>query len=215
MANKFDNLHNVKKAGSEIVNIFGQHASFHLQYDAPLSGDIEGVAKPMSHWVRTSGSATTVARDSALAIAVVRSTPNRIAALSLPADASWGVAGPAAAPEVPAAALPPGPVAVEAVLAALRAGGSTVILLGGAALRGNSLEWAGRIVVSAGRTLMCQGQNARIERGAGRVGVRATVLWRHHRNSHVGGVQNLVLVGAKTPVASFAYPNQPSLLVPS
>jgi acetolactate synthase-1/2/3 large subunit len=214
LANGLANLHNAKKAGSGIVNIVGQHASFHLQYDAPLSGDIEGVARPMSHWVRTSESSATVARDGAQAIAVARGTPNRIATLILPADASWGAAGPAAAAEAPSAALPPDPVAVEAVLAALSAGGSTVILLGGAALRGNCLEWAGRIAASAGCKLMCEGQNARIERGAGRVRVERLSYDVATAISTLTGVQNLVLIGAKTPVAFFAYPDQPSLLVP-
>ena len=54
LANGLANLHNAKKAGSGIVNIVGEHATHHLAHDAPLTADVEGLARPMSHWVRTS-----------------------------------------------------------------------------------------------------------------------------------------------------------------
>ncbi len=54
LANGLANLHNAKKANSGIVNIVGEHATYHIAYDAPLTSDIEGVAAPMSHWVKTS-----------------------------------------------------------------------------------------------------------------------------------------------------------------
>src|SRR5262245_23619862 len=54
LANGLANLHNAKKAHSGIVNIVGQHATYHIGYNAPLTSDIEGLARPMSHWVRTS-----------------------------------------------------------------------------------------------------------------------------------------------------------------
>ena len=56
LANGLANLHNAKKAGSGIVNIVGEHASYHIGCDAPLTADIEGIARPMSHWVRTPAS---------------------------------------------------------------------------------------------------------------------------------------------------------------
>src|SRR5450830_561165 len=45
------NLHNAKPARSPVVNIVGDHATYHLTYDAPLPRNIEGLARPMSHWV--------------------------------------------------------------------------------------------------------------------------------------------------------------------
>jgi hypothetical protein len=54
LANGLANLHNAKKAHSGIVNIVGQHATYHIEYNAPLTSDIEGLARPMSAWVRTS-----------------------------------------------------------------------------------------------------------------------------------------------------------------
>ena len=54
LGNGLANLHNAKKSRSGIVNIVGEHATYHLKHDAPLTADIEGVARPMSHWVKTS-----------------------------------------------------------------------------------------------------------------------------------------------------------------
>ena len=54
LANGLANLHNAKKAHSGIVNIVGQHAIYHIGFNAPLTSDIEGLARPMSAWVRTS-----------------------------------------------------------------------------------------------------------------------------------------------------------------
>src|SRR5450755_969631 len=86
LGNGLANLHNAKKAHSGIVNIVGEHATHHMKYDAPLTADIEGVARPMSDWVKTSMSAQDVAADGALAIEAARQPPGRIATLILPAD---------------------------------------------------------------------------------------------------------------------------------
>ena len=54
LANGLANLHNAKKANSGIVNIVGEHALDHIKLNAPLTSDIEGIARPVSHWVKTS-----------------------------------------------------------------------------------------------------------------------------------------------------------------
>jgi len=92
LGNGLANLHNAKKARSGIVNIVGEHASYHIQHDAPLTADIEGVARPMSDWVKTSHSSTAVAADGALAVEAARKAPGQIATLILPADTAWGEA---------------------------------------------------------------------------------------------------------------------------
>ena len=100
LANGLANLHNAKKANSGIVNIVGQHAIYHIDYNAPLTSDIEGLARPMSAWVRTSPDAKSVATDGAAAIAAAKSSPPQIATLILPADTAWNEADGIA--EVPA-----------------------------------------------------------------------------------------------------------------
>src|SRR5271170_7076718 len=79
LANGLSNLHNAMRAQSPVVNIIGDHATYHRRYDAPLTSDIEGAARPFSHWVKTSPNATTVAEDGAAAIAAARTPPGRIA----------------------------------------------------------------------------------------------------------------------------------------
>ena len=100
LANGLANLHNAKKANSGIVNIVGQHAVYHIDYNAPLTSDIEGLARPMSAWVRTSPDSRSVAKDGAAAIAAAKSSPPQIATLILPADTAWNEAdGIATVPE--------------------------------------------------------------------------------------------------------------------
>src|SRR4051812_10449058 len=94
LANGLSNIHNARKASSGIVNIIGEHASWHLKYDAPLASDIAGIARPLSHWVKTSSGAKAVASDAAAAI--VEARRGRIASLILPGDSAWEEAdGPA------------------------------------------------------------------------------------------------------------------------
>src|SRR5215467_7576704 len=46
LANGLANLHNAMKAATPVVNIVGDHATYHRGYDAPLTSDIEGAARP-------------------------------------------------------------------------------------------------------------------------------------------------------------------------
>src|SRR5262245_46523314 len=91
LGNGLANLHNAKKACSGIVNIVGDHATEHVRFESPLKSDLEGIAKTVSHWVRTSRSSLEVAADGAQAIAATRDGAlGRIATLALPADTAWG-----------------------------------------------------------------------------------------------------------------------------
>ena len=60
LGNGLANLHNAKKANSGIVNIVGEHATYHVGFDAPLTSDIEGIARPVSHWIKTATDAKTL-----------------------------------------------------------------------------------------------------------------------------------------------------------
>ena len=92
LGNGLANLHNARKARSPVVNIVGEHATYHIRHDAPLTSDIEGIAAPVSDWVKTSRNAEEVSTDGAQAIAEARKTPGRIATLILPADTAWNEA---------------------------------------------------------------------------------------------------------------------------
>ncbi|MCC7079429.1 MAG: acetolactate synthase large subunit [Burkholderiales bacterium] len=215
LANAAANLHNAKKAGSGIVNVVGEHALYHIQYDTPLTADIEGIARPFSHWVKTSPTAKTVAGDGALAIQAARVAPGQIATLILPADTAWGEAqGVADTPDTPP---PPRPDedAVIAAAKALRNGSSAMLYLGGRALRASGLELAGKIAAKTGCRIQGAGGTARIERGAGRVPMLRLHFVVETAQQQLEGTRHMVLVGAKAPAAFFAYPGKPSVLTPA
>ena len=213
LANGLANLHNAKKANSGIVNIVGEHATYHIAHDAPLASHIEGVAAPMSHWVKTSPSARTVAADGALAIAAARQIPGQIATLILPADTAWDAADGIA--ETPPASVVPkvSDAAVGAAAAMLRSGERATLLQGGDALRQGCLDLAGRIAAKTGCGILTEGANTRLERGAGRVQVERIPYVVDKALGVMRAAGNLVLVGAREPVAFFAYPGKPSLLM--
>jgi acetolactate synthase-1/2/3 large subunit len=214
LSNGLANIHNANKAMSGMVNIVGDHATYHRQFDAPLTSDIEGLARPLSHWVKTSPNGTTVAGDGALAIQAARQPPGQIATLILPADTAWTEgSGPANVPppEKPAA---PSAEAVEEAARVLRSGEPTLILLTGRAVREDGLALAGRIAAKTGARLIAQGSNARTQRGRGRVSVERIPYVVDQALKVLAGLKHIILVGSKMPVAFFAYPNKPSRLYP-
>jgi acetolactate synthase-1/2/3 large subunit len=214
LANGLSNMHNAGRAGSPMVNIVGDHTTYHRTYDAPLTSDIEGTARPFSHWVRTSPDARAVATDGAAAIAAARTPPGQIATLILPADTAWNEAdGIAVVPPVPARRHVDGAAVAEAVRA-VRSGEPALLLLGGLAVRADALEWAGRIAAATGVALLAQTSNPRIQRGAGRVDVERVPFPIDLALAALKGFKHVILAGAKAPIAFFAYPGKPSVLTP-
>ncbi len=215
LANGLANLHNASKASTPLVNIVGDHATYHRRYDAPLTSDIETAARPFSGWVRTSPNARQVAADGAAAIAAALTPPGQVATLILPGDTAWDEgSGPAAVPEIPARARV-GEDAVRAAAAALRSGEPAMLLLTGLTLRQEGLEWAARICAKTGATMMAQTFNRRAERGAGRIPFERIPYPVEQALGVLAGLKHIILVGSRVPVAFFAYPDKPSLLAPS
>ena len=214
LGNGLANLHNAQKASTPVVNIVGDHATYHRKYDAPLTSDIETAARPVSGWVRTSPDAQHVAADGAAAIAAAMTPPGQVATLILPGDTAWDEGtGPVAVPEIPARAR----VAEEAVrdaAKALRSGEPAVLLLTGPALRERGLELAGRIAAKTGCRILAQTFNRRMERGAGRISVERIPYPVDQALKALDGTKQIVLAGSRIPVAFFAYPDKPSLMAP-
>lgn len=215
LGNGIANLHNAKKARSGIVNIVGEHAGYHIKHDAPLTMDIEGIARPVSHWVKTSPDSRSIAADGAAAVEAARAAPGCIATLILPADTAWGDADGPVTARAPASRRRVSNDAIRAGTKALRRGTAAAILLGGAALRGTALETAGRIAARTGCKLFSESNNARMESGAGRVQAQRLPFSVDQAVSMLAGTKELVLVGAKTPVSFFAYPGKPSVQIPA
>jgi len=211
LANGVANLHNAKKAGSGVVNIVGEHAIPHIALDAPLTADIEGIARPVSHWVHTSRSAADVGADGARAIAAAMVPPGQVATLILPGDTAWSEGGVVAEPIAPPARPRVVDGAVDAAAQAL-GGPDSLLLLGGAALGQDCLVLAGKIAAATGCGLLTEWSNARLDRGAGRVAVARIPYPVEQALELLAPYRRIVLVGARPPVAFFAYPDKPGVL---
>ncbi len=213
LGNGLANLHNARRAKVPVVNIVGDHATYHAQYDAPLQSDIETIARNVSTWVRTSSSSQALARDAVEAITAATGPPGQVATLIVPADVSWqDGAEPAAPPDLAGSSVVPGEV-IEAVAKALRSGRRTGILLGGQALRERGLIAAARIAAATGTKLFAERHAARLERGAGRPAVERLAYWPELASSQLDGLEHLILADAKAPVSLFAYPGKNSSLL--
>ena len=94
LGNGVANLHNARRARTPIINLVGNHASYHLQYDAPLTSDIDSLARSVSCWYKSDSTAESLARDGADAVtAALTATPDskgQIATLIIGTDAAWG-----------------------------------------------------------------------------------------------------------------------------
>lgn len=214
LGNGVSNLHNARRARTPLVNVVGDHATDHLQYDAPLTSDVEGVARPVSDWVRTSTSPDDLARAGAEAVCAALSESGQIATLIAPADHAWTDGAKAAnaqsVPDVPMASA----ASIEAAAASLAEGSQSALFLGGRALREDALEQAGRVAAATGARLICETFTARLQRGAGRVAVERLPYFGEMAAEFLQGLERIVFVGVEPPVSFFAYPGKPSWLSP-
>ena len=235
LANGVANLHNAQKAQSGIVNVVGDHAVGHARFESPLHSDLEGIARPVSHWVRRSMSADDVARDAADAVRATRyGRSGRISTLVLPADAAWTprsaaarAAGPARASDQPIAGVDEpsfvrdaiGPVADQlrdgrAATGSARPGSDTVLLLGGNMVTARMQRLAAAISARTGCRAMLAFYQARLDIGRGLPLLERLPYSVDAAVKLLSGVRRVILAGAVEPIGFFAYPGRPSRLVP-
>jgi acetolactate synthase I/II/III large subunit len=214
LANGLANLHNAQRARVPMANIVGDHATYHRIFDAPLTADIEGWARPVSVWTRTTRCAETAGVDAAAAVQAARNGCG-IATLILPSDASWNKGG------LPCGRLPvapPSPVApatIAAVARVLRSGEPAALMIAGAGLESGSLAAAHRIAATTHARLFAPTFNRLIERGRGRYPIALIPYRIEEAVAALAGIRHLVLVGSEEPVGFFAYPDRPSLMKPN
>jgi acetolactate synthase I/II/III large subunit len=214
-ANGIANLHNARRARSPVVNLIGDHATWHAAADAPLASDIRSLAQPVSAWIRSVRSAKAVARDTAEAIAAAGALPGQIATLIVPSDCQWDPADRPAQP-VALASLPKvGESAVKQAAEALSGAGSRAgLLLGTGALSERGLSVVARIAAKTQCRLICETFPARVERGVGMPALERLPYFPEQAIEALTPLETIVLAGARSPVAFFGYPNMPSSLVP-
>ena len=214
-ANGIANLHNARRARSPIVNLIGDQTSWHLAADAPLTSDIESLARPVSNWVRTASSAEALPSDIADAITAATGPPGSISSYILPADyQSQEVAAQpvttkqTSTPRVPAER-------IDEIARKLRdAGPRGVILLGGPALDEAGQRAAARIGSATGARTLVETFPAVWERGAGLPPFERLAYFPEQARENLSEAEIVVPVGAVPPVAFFGYPDQASHLAP-
>ena len=211
--NGLANLHNARRAFTPIVNVVGDHATYHRQYDAPLNSDIPTIVGPNSIWVKSADSPDTVASIAAEAVAASYGPPGGPVSLILPADAAWlpakGDPVIAQKPVRPA----PDPSAVDAAARAIKAAKKPVVLIGGQACLAEGVRQAARLQ-AAGVTVYTDTFIARTPRGAGSFAPKRMQYFGEMALAELEGVDLMVYAGTAMPVAFFAYPNRPSVLLP-
>ncbi len=215
LGNGLANLHNARKGKVPVVNIVGDHATFHAPLDAQLQSDIETVARNVSPgFVRTSKSTATLCTDAAEAVQAARGLPGQVATLILPADVSWGEGGiPSPPPPAPSPS-PADDATVQALAGTIRSCRRTALLLGGQALREAPLRLASQLAQKHGIKLFCEVFPTRLERGAGLPAVERIAYLAELATVQLTEFEDLILVDAKPPVSFFAYPGKRSDLVP-
>ena len=213
-SNSMANQHNAKRAHVPLVNMVGDHATYHLKYDAPLTSDVPGHANLASDFVRASESADDLARAGAEAVQASLRGAGRVATFIAPANHAWEESSQAASP-LPGQGLEPVSTAtLKEIAEALGNGKRTALFLGGRALREAGLFAAGRIAAAAGARLLCEVFPARLQRGVGRVMVQRLPYFAESAMEALEEVEQLILVGAAVPVSFFAYPGKPGWLAP-
>lgn len=216
-ANGIAYLHDARRARSPVVNLIGEHATWHQEADAPLHSDIESLARPVSAWLHRSQSSSGLAADLREAAKVAAVRPGRIATLIVPHDLQLGPAGDSAGGNdqlghswtVPGPP-PVAPDAVQVVADALRGREPVALLLGAYGLRERGLRAAARIAAATGVRLIAESFPARWERGQGMPLVERLPYFPEMAVSVLAPSRTIVLAGARSPVSFFGYPGIPS-----
>jgi acetolactate synthase-1/2/3 large subunit len=215
LANGLANLHNARRARTPILNIVGDHASWHLKYDAPLTSDIESLARPMSGWYRAVTAAKHLWEDTVDGMAAASAAPGQVATLVVPVDfqqlpAPGQVHRTTAAP----AARKVDAARISEVRRVLQTGRKAVILLGDRALSERGQVAAGRIAAATGARLYSETFPARTERGGGLPDIDRLPYFPETAIAALADAV-VVLAGAIAPVAYFGYEGLPSELAPA
>ncbi len=207
--NAFANLHNARKAQSGVLNIMGDHADYHLRFEAPLKGDTVGISQSVSHWTRVCAEPGRVASDAAEAVQVARAKNGQIATLILPANMAWDAAEGFAVAPPPPTLQRPSHEQIAAAARALRQPGA-IMLVDGPALWSDLGLLAKRLTKAAGARLMQPFFVSRFRRGAGAVKIERMAYRIEDNLKLLAGAPALVLCGTTRPAGFFAYPGLPS-----
>lgn len=214
LSNGSANLHNARKANSPVVNLIGDHATYHKQYDAPLNSDIISLAGPVSHWVRSVKDAGSLPGDAADAVVAANVKPGRISTLIVPADCAWNESVDPVAKKPLQATPSVSENAVKRAAEIVTNGKPAIILMGNMGLSERSLELADQIAQATGARIFCDTFTTRLPRGEGRCRIERMGYFAEQATEQIKGARQFVMVGTKAPIAFFAYPGKASEFYP-
>lgn len=207
------NIHNARRAHAPMINVIGDHATYHTRYDAPLTSDIVAMAAPNSRWIKTVERADAAGKLASEAFAASFGPAPGPVSLILPADSAWQPGGGHAAPLPRPALRTPAPDTIESAAAKVKAAKKPVLLVNGTALTEAGLE-AGARLKAAGIRVLTDTFYPIMARGAGRFSPERMQYFAEMAMGDLEGSDLMLLAGTDAPVAFFAYPEKPSLLVP-
>ncbi len=216
LGNGIANLHNARRASTPIINLIGNHALYHVEYDAPLTSDIDSLARNVSSWIKGDSTASSLAGDGMAALqSALTAKPGsagQIATMIIPVDACWsdaeGVAGQLKAPsrnKVESSV-------VKAVAEQVDA--DSMILLDGDGLSLPARIAANRISEKTGCRVAFTTFPSRVDGGVGLPCCERLPYFPEQVLATLKGVNKLILAGAESPVSFFAYPDTPGSLLP-
>jgi acetolactate synthase-1/2/3 large subunit len=197
-----------------MINLVGDHATYHKKYDAPLNSDVIGLARPVSHWVRSAKDAISLPTDALDAVQAANVKPGQIATLIVPADCAWNESG-AAQGRRPISQMPR--VGADAVATAARLltnGKPTIILMSKLALSEKCVHLADQIAQATGARIYADTLNRKLSRGEGRSRIERLGYFAEQAMVQIQDAQQLIMVGTKAPVGFFAYPGKASEFYP-
>jgi acetolactate synthase-1/2/3 large subunit len=214
LANGWANLHNARRGHVPLVNIVGDHATYHAIYDAPLQSNIESLAAPLEGWYRRSTQSAELAQDVADAIGASYGPPGQVATLVVPADVSWNaVNSPPSWPRAHALGQPKVDEEELALSVRVLRSRRTVLLLGGS-LTKEHLTLAHRVALATSSRVVMETFPTIVDRGAGVPEPERLNYLSEFALDQLKDVETVILIGAREPAGFFAYPNVPSRLVP-
>jgi len=214
LGNAFANIHNAKKAFSPMINIVGDHASYHLKHNAPLTSDLDGLAKSSSDWVKRVSSPEQITQCANDAWKAANESPGNIATLIVPADYAWSNIQ----TDLPKKVELNNPKSVDNKLIEaaykLLLKPNSMLYLGGKFLDEECLKFAAQIATKTGCRLVTDTFVSRIRRGAGLPIVQQVPYFSEMAEDFLQGTESIVFIGTKPPVSFFAYPDKKSFLSP-
>ncbi|WP_417250672.1 acetolactate synthase large subunit [Celeribacter sp.] len=214
LANGMANLHNARKAASPVINIIGEHATYHLEMDAPLTTDIAGMARTVSDYVVSTKSADTIASDVTVMMSAISGPKDRVATMIVPNDVAWSPAQESTKTRAPVPAPTMNDEALPNVITSLKAGDNAALIIGAPHITSRMAELAQAIGTATGCRVFTEPTVSRMSRGKNTPPLKRQPFHVDFATEAFKGLSKAVLVGARTPVAFFAYPNRPSLLLP-